>query len=327
MAAQSLSTSDLTSLHQRSIQRVDELVSLFETAMAADVTLESGVDRKSRIRTAVVSAVNRGRLSLEVTNLDPVIGSQLFFNFVCAGRDYFFALDVDRIDGRAVEGRLPLAVFERERREGRRNAVSARERVFLTRGSSTFAADVRDRGKDGISVCLPQGLELDYGDEFDVASGDHAPVRLGVVKHITRFGGRRFAGMSLTSVRGRSAVDVQRLERIAPGSRANRVVRQAALAGSALASRSLGALGVSRTAHSVEVVEFHNPAGQPIKGIVDRTSLGPCDSVVVIPRGLGPHKGDAPAVGFDACRIGAPLRAGAGGAPVRRHEPPRRVVH
>ena len=109
----------LRGLHPQSIEDRARILSLLERARVAAMPFHRGLNARVDLETAFVDEVSDASLVLRAGNFDRrSMNGQVFLNFSCDGRPYFFATRrAGPFEGDRLEVEVPKAIYYRERRD------------------------------------------------------------------------------------------------------------------------------------------------------------------------------------------------------------------
>ncbi|MDJ0851888.1 MAG: class I SAM-dependent methyltransferase [Myxococcota bacterium] len=289
-------------LHRYAIEEPRAVRALLERLRRARVLLQNGMDHRNRTREARIEEIERDRLWLWGRNIDPDRQNELHLSFVLEGSSWFFSTSPrgGRSEADWLDVDIPEAIFRAERRSGVRCRAAASSgdpcRVEVCApGGQRWLARVLDSSYDGLSLSLPRTAAEQLEGELEVVfldGGDRAGTHaFGRVRYCTPHGAEDArVGLRLSQVPSRSQVHAERRGQILPGRAGTRAWRTLRLAGS-----KAGAVGRrmgfrSRAPGRIDVVEFENEQGQPLRGIVDGTGDPLGAPAVVIPPAWGRTK-------------------------------------
>jgi SAM-dependent methyltransferase/dienelactone hydrolase len=289
----------LQKLHRSAIQDAGQVRALLGRLRDSGALLHNGMDHRNRARAARVSRVNGSRVELTGERIEPERQRELYLNFELDGSPYFFTarpVPGGSSAGLAIE--MPSAIYRVERRATPRTPVAALagapKNVELIARGRRWRGRVLDMSYDGVGVHIARTGDLPDRTPIEIRflDGNRAGERAwGTLRHQSRAGEVALRlGLDASQVPPSAEVSVERRDRILEGGLGRRVWRTLHLAG-ATARTLPGRAGFrARQASPIEVVEFPNEKGQPIKAIVDRVGEGGRAQVVVIPPAWGRTK-------------------------------------
>lgn len=301
-----LTPESLRRVHEAVLDDPVQVVSLLERGARRGIALRGRRTPRGDAEAARIVGIDGATLRLDVENLAGA-PDRLLLSFELEGRSYFFTATVEEIEDQSrVRVRLPDALYRTERRDRPRFASPqeaggpTRVELVADRRRPVEAA-VADWSASGIGVEVPEGLVGVTGqDPLRIRYLDGARAgaeQWGVVRHAERAskgGGWKRLGLAVSAVPFRDAFPVDTRESIVQLARSRKVVdRWHALASGLRVASSRALARVTRTEPElpeVEVVDFPNPEGRPLRGIVDRAGDVVGGTAVVIPPAWGRTK-------------------------------------
>lgn len=300
-----LSEPSIRRLHRRAIAARGEVRALLQRACDKKTEIKNGVDRRNSTRTARISWVGEETLRLRAENISPG-SSQLYFSFELGGTGYFFACTTaNQPSAGEIVARLPDAIYEAERRDLRRQSVTAsglgptQVELQAHNAATSTIARVHDRSYDGLGVSAPVDRSLEPGadvvvhflDGDDVGEKAYATIRHKSVQGADEGWAR--LGLSMSKAPTGRRIQVEAREAILGDGISARAWRRLVLAGAQVqvAPRRLAKrLRPSRSSAGPQVVEYNNKQGQRIVGLLEQSSLVGEGTAVLIPPSWGRTK-------------------------------------
>jgi ubiquinone/menaquinone biosynthesis C-methylase UbiE/pimeloyl-ACP methyl ester carboxylesterase len=298
----SLSGASLRRLHRGAITQHGEIVELLNRVLGRHVELKSGVDRKSKPRSAWIVRVNPRTLILDAPNLRADGQPQIYLHFDLDDTRYFFAAPpIEGGGSMPLRVTLPVAIYKSERRDLRREKTSPGSiapRVKLDLASrQPFEGHLRDWSYQGMAVAMPaeNASRLDETFELEVMDGKlSGQQRFASIRRrsedIESPGWIRL-GLEVSAVEPSALFPVDHRSHILSGGIAQRTWRKIALA-SAANKRLPNFLSgrVESSQIEIDVISYKNFASQTIVGLVDKSSDGIGGTAIVIPPAWGRTK-------------------------------------
>jgi len=297
-----MAAEDWARLHRSALTRASEILAVLEGAHRAGAVLRAGMDSRNSPRTARIASIASGVVQLHTRNIQRSEPGPLYFRFECSGIQYFFA--ATRTEGAsrgAYAIRLPPVIYQAERRELPRivHAPHQPARVQLrSAAGQSWIAEVVDTSYQGIGASVQNGQLPELGSKLDVhfLDGERAgEAAYALLRNRAPAGaptGWTRLGLSVSSVPYQDEIAVSRQGRLVPAARATRAWRELAVAGARAApSRLIRRLGIPRAKKpEINVLQFENELGQPIRAIIDSTGDRSGSTAVVIPPAWGRTK-------------------------------------
>ncbi len=287
-------------LHPSGVEGAPSIRRLLDRVRREQIPLRRGMNRRIEPEIGWIESVGADHLVLRTRNLEPVRRRQLFLNFALDEQPYFFAAAV--VQGRdpdAIVLRLPSIVYRAERRDRARRVPGrddARRVSATTPAGLAVAGEVANLSPEGMAVWMPgapdPGTRLRLRFEDGVQSGEDL---FGEVRHVDPrpdSRGWKRVGLGLSSAPTGSPIEIRTPDRVAkPFSRAGQRWRLLSGTARVAAHRAIQAL-TSREPQlpPVRVVDFRNPEGEPIRGILDSWGPSRGATAVVIPPAWGRTK-------------------------------------
>lgn len=301
--AQPIAADGIRRLHRGAIEDPQAVRRLLERVRAQSIELDNGFDGGSNPRTARIEWIGDDRMRLRATpHIRPERQPQIYFHFELGGSAYFFAApSFPREQGSPrLEVGVPLAIYQAERRDLPRD----RERASGTRvelsapGGWKRIVPVADLSYEGLGVQVPVDGALPVAGELEVRflNGKRAGERaFASVRHRSpASGGWIHLGLALSQVSQSTPIQIETRDRILGGGSARAGWRRLVLgwAGASVAPRRLAQRARLQTAPrpDVEVVEYPNSEGKPIRALVNRTGDSVGGPAVIIPPSWGRTK-------------------------------------
>jgi ubiquinone/menaquinone biosynthesis C-methylase UbiE/pimeloyl-ACP methyl ester carboxylesterase len=153
----------LRGLHPRSIDDATQIRALLVRAHNAGCVFYRGLNAVIDLETAQIERIGSSDLILRAPNFERISNPQVFLNFTCAGRPYFFATTrTAPTRGDRLTVRIPDTIFYSERRDRLRRAPDVRagdpQRVAVSTGSNGLIEGL-------VTDISPGGLGLLVRDE------------------------------------------------------------------------------------------------------------------------------------------------------------------
>ncbi len=304
--AEPISAEGIRRLHRGTIEDPNAVRGLLERLRDQSIELDNGFDGGSNPRSARIEWIGDDRLRLLATPyIRPERQPQVYFHFELEGAAYFFAApSFPRDEGsRFLEVGVPLAIYQAERRDlprVRERTVPGIQVELSASGGWKRIASVADVSYEGLGVRVPVGDALPPSRDFKIRflngnrAGEEVFASLRHQGRESKSNGWIRLGLSLSQVRQSRAIDIEVRDRILEGGTARAGWRRIALswAGASAAPRRLAQRIGARSTQppEVEVVEYTNSRGEPIRALVNRTRDSIGGPVVVIPPSWGRTK-------------------------------------
>ena len=282
-----LSGRSLRTLHRGAIDSPREVRALLERAALAGVELASGVDRRSSPRRARIAWIRDDCIGLDTENIECGDQPQIYLQFDLDASRYFFAAPPLRGGGDSpLEIAFPAAVYQAERRDLFRERMGpekgAPSRVELNApGSDPTPGEVRDWSYQGMGVAVPHDPFRAVGSSATLRflDGDRAgELHHAELRHrrpdVGHDGWTRL-GLATSQVERSEPIEVQARATILDDGLRSRAWRRVELAGAMARQGPQRALRrVARTPSAqpeIELVEYPNDRGEPIRALVNST--------------------------------------------------------
>ncbi len=298
MQAESL---DFRVLHRSSVTEPSEVRRLLRELRDRSTVLQNGMDRKNRLRRAWIKDVRPQSVILRHENIELSRQSAIYLSFEHSGSTFVLAAKPSReLGSDELEIQFPDSIHHVERRSGLRDAkldVGSRVELRLG-GGDRIVAWVADSSSGGIGLRVRAPQPLSPGVELQVRYLDGSKAgtaEYGVLRHRRPGGegGWQRLGLSVTPVPPGPEIPVEHREGILARRPAQRAWRRIALAGRTLQvapARVASRVGLGTRTDEIDIVEYRNNRGQPIRGILNRTGITPGGPAVVIPPAWGRTK-------------------------------------
>jgi ubiquinone/menaquinone biosynthesis C-methylase UbiE/pimeloyl-ACP methyl ester carboxylesterase len=297
-----LTQQSLRRLHRDAIEDPAEVRRLLDRAASAGITLHNGVDRRSSPRIGHIAAVSADRFRLRAPRISPD-AQAIYLGFEIGPTRYFFAAPPLGGGGdELLDLALPAAIYTAERRELLRVRVPLAGTppvVTLLQDDRKFEGRLRDYSYQGMAVSVPDAHAAGLEDAVEVEYADANEVtvrKYGSIRHRAPDDQRRGwtqLGLAVTAVRPQKPFAVESRSHILEGGLARRAWRRVALAGAIakrLPARASARMQSRGDDAPLEIVEYANDRGEPIRGLVDRACGGRGGTAVVVPPAWGRTK-------------------------------------
>jgi hypothetical protein len=300
--ADALGTESLARLHRPAMEDPDRIRSVLERARDERVVLDNGIDGLIHSRGARIAWIADDRLGLDADYIDANRQPEIYFTFELDGRRYFFAATAIKAPVRdALEIGIPPVIYERECRDLPRtrpaNSAGGPCRVELrATDGAKWTAEVLDQSYEGLGIALPAGTRLPKGGlSLVFLDGDRDGERAyAEVRHLQQSLSGTRIGLWVTQVPPVGPIPIERRPRILEeglGGRMRRRLEVAGAAGRATMWRTLRrARRASESLPHVEVVEYPDDQGRPIRALVNRAGDPRGGTAVVVPPAWGRTK-------------------------------------
>lgn len=299
--AQAQPPTDLAVLHHRSISAPHDLGQVLERLLRGRVPLHNGMDRRNRTRIAWVKSIGKNGVILEHRNIDVLRHSTIYLSFDLDQAAFLWPAAPKRSLGdRLLTVSFPEVLHYVERRaDQRQSEPSVDETVMLeSESGDAVVAFVEDASPGGLGVRSRLELAPPVGSRLRVrflAGPEAGKSKHAVVRHdrADLSPGWKRLGLSVSSVQSGPPVAVQRRREVLSTHPMQRAWRRIALAGRTLQvgpARAARRLGFDLRTDPIHLVDYVNQLGQPIRGILDRTSNSKGGPAILIPPAWGRTK-------------------------------------
>ncbi len=285
-APRALPADSLRKLHLDKVDAPERVRALMERLRRHQVVLENGLDSAGRLRVAWVERVNSSSLRLRTEGIRSAHSPQFHLSFHLDGSRYSFAcVPIGSVGETALEVKLPAAVYRAERRDLRRRRASAETALCFSADGVAVRGELQDSSEAGLGMALRAEDAARLGSEFPVRLLDRSgsPEKLfASVQHRSDDTSRRGwvrLGLRVSKTRAVELLRVDRRETILGGN----LPAQGEIEPS---KRSEASAGPQR----VEIAEYKNAQGRPLRAIVDRAGASVGAPAVVIPPAWGRTK-------------------------------------
>jgi len=297
-----LRSESLRRLHRGAIDDPGQVRAVFERLRQEGTVLGNGIDRASSPRTAVIRRVAPRHLELDAKGITYQGQPQIYMGFELAGVSHFFAgVPVGGGGEEPLILEIPAAIYQSERRDLTRSATGAVSRVEVIRSDgASEAAWVADASYQGVGMVLPEAQARRLGESVQIRYLDgprRGQLVHGLRRHLEPDAGRAGwvrVGFSVSGVESTDRIAVDDRSSILDDGVAKGLWRKVSLAG-ALARAGTGRIRGGRAAGTqdaprIQLVEYPNSRGLPLRAIVDSTGDTKGAPVVVIPPAWGKTK-------------------------------------
>lgn len=288
----------LGSLHRSSIEDPRAVRSLLERVAGQRVWLTSGVGPSNERRLAQIDALDSSSMALRVENFAGTTNGQVFFEFQLGGYSYFFSSNVLGLAANALlQIGMPSAIYRTERRDSERQLVHGQsESVELRDGAWRATGLIVDRSNRGLAVEIETNSVPMPVQSLQVRFQDRGTSAYAQIRHrsLAKKTGWVRLGLEISQVEPGPIIPIQTRDRIVQRPLVGGILNDLQMLRSASSSWSQRALSRLRKPQSVteeiEILEYANEKGEPIKAIVDAWGNPRGATAVIIPPAWGRTK-------------------------------------
>ena len=293
-SSQRLEAEAFSSLHAHRIEAPDVVREMLERVLREGIVLRRGMNKMIIPERAWILEIARDELLVRTENFRKSGRAQQFYSFELDGRSFFFAADRRGADaGEQLHLCIPEAIHHFERRDQPREPASGWATFALADGGSA-RGEIEDRSERGLGLKVAKAQAPEVGTELRLSTDDGT--RFAEVRSRVADGTPGWVRLGLaTSAHARGdAVPVEDCEQIVELPALARL-RQKLHVGLGAVGVSLrgavgGLLGRRPAVPEIDVVDYANAEGEPLRAIIDSWGDPRGATAVMIPPAWGRTK-------------------------------------